>query len=636
MPPRAHTTIAPVARAKRVLLEDPSAPPASVAHLLRRMAWLAGRHWRIAVAPLAATVLVQLLTLAGKVAEGLGIDVLAEAYKPDAPPAHWPFGLEPPAGWPLWNTVLGIAATIVALALAGAVARYLMRVLQERFAQACVTDLRSQLYDKLQSLSFAFFDDHDTGQIINRISGDALRVRVFIEGVLIRAVVALASFAIFVVWMLSANPWLTAAVVLVLPLQAAIVLRYGRRTKPRFRHHAELVDRLIHRFQESIAGVRVVRVFGREPEQLAVLDRANTTARDYRIDLAKEQAANLPLIQAVNIAARAVVLGVGGLFVLRGEMPVGDLWVFLALLGQLVAQVDALTQIVAQAPEALAGAERVFRLLDAPPQIANRSDAALPDRGLTGAVTFDHVTFGYREDRPVLHDIAFDVRPGETIAIVGPTGAGKTTLLNLIARFYDPDRGAVRFDGLDIRDLPLKDIRRTVGFVFQEPFLFSNTVRNNVRFGAPDAHDHELAEALRIASANEFIDELADGLDTVVGERGVSLSGGQRQRLTLARALVLKPPILMLDDATGAVDPITEADIQRALDDHVKHSTTFIVAHRLSTLRRADRILVLDQGRIVDFGTHDELMNKPGHYRAAALIQLELDRAEHNNPEHTP
>ena len=232
------------------------------------------------------------------------------------------------------------------------------------------------------------------------------------------------------------------------------------------------------------------------------------------------------------------------------------------------------------------------------------------------------------EPTPVLRDISFTVEPGETIALVGPTGSGKSTLLSLIPRFYDPTEGTVLLDGVDARDLPVRDLRTRIGVVFQEPFLFSNTIRNNVSFGVPEADPDRVVGALEAARAGDVISESEFGLDTIIGERGVSLSGGQRQRLTIARALMLHPPILILDDPTGAVDAVTEAHIQRALEEHMAGRTTFVVAHRLSTLRHADRIIVLDRGRVVDIGTHDELVEKEGHYRASALIQLALSEEE--------
>lgn len=611
---------------------EPSSPPIPLRILLRRLIALAWRHRVIALFAGLITIALQLLAILGLSGQGIAIDLIHHQVTPEAPAPKWPFGLAPPASWSFMDQILLLGGLILAITLSTSIFRYFGRVVDELFVQQCVVDLRTTIYDKLQRLSFRFFDTHDTGQIINRVTGDTQAVRSFIQGVMVRSVVALASLGVFLVFMLKQHATLTLACLSVLPFQVWMMVRYGRKTKPMFTEQARLVDVLIHHFSESIAGVRVIRAFGREKETVANLDRKSADARDQRITIAKDQGRYQPLVQATNMLAQGVLVGYGGFLVLKGELEggiaLGTLWIFRGLLEQLAGQAEAIVQIIASTPEALAGAERVFKLIDEPVTIGSKSDARIAADRQPLSVSFENVTFGYEPDRPVLRNITFAAQPGETIAIVGPTGSGKSTLLSLIARFHDPQSGRVVIDGTDARDWDLHSLRRSIGVVFQEPFLFSNTIRNNIAYGLPEAPIERINEAVASASAADVIGEATNGLDTVVGERGISLSGGQRQRLTIARALVLHAPILILDDATGAVDAVTESSIQQSLDRTEAGRTTFVVAHRLSTLRRADRIIVLDNGEIADIGTHDDLIDRPGHYRAAALIQLALNESE--------
>ncbi len=611
---------------------EPSPNSMPLGILLRRLFALAWRHRAIAFCAGLITIALQLLAILGLSGQGIAIDLIHHRASPDAPAPKWPFGFAPPADWSFMRQVLLIGGFILAITLITSVFRYFGRVVDELFVQQCVVDLRTTIYDKLQRLSFRFFDTHDTGQIINRVTGDTQAVRSFIQGVMVRSVVAFASLGVFLVFMLKQHAMLTAACLSVLPFQVWMMVRYGRKTKPMFTEQARLVDVLIHHFSESIAGVRVIRAFGREKETVAKLDSKSADARNQRISIAKDQGRYQPLVQATNMLAQAALVGYGGYLVLIGEgaggIALGTLWIFRGLLEQLAGQAEAIVQIIASTPEALAGAERVFKLVDEPVTITSRPNArtAVADQPL--AVAFENVTFGYDPERPVLRDITFSAQPGETIAIVGPTGSGKSTLLSLIARFHDPQAGRVTIGNTDARDWELHALRRSIGVVFQEPYLYSNTIRNNVAYGMPEAPTERINDAIAAASATDVIAEATNGLETVVGERGISLSGGQRQRLTIARAMILRAPILILDDATGAVDAVTESTIQQSLDRTEAGRTTFVVAHRLSTLRRADRIIVLDKGEIADIGTHEDLIDRPGHYRAAALIQLALNESE--------
>ncbi len=649
--------------------------------LLRRLGGLAWRHRWVALPSAALTIFLQGVTLAMFGGQGLAIDLVRRQVDPAAPEPHWPAWMTPPGSWTFMHTLTALALGVLVLSLLNAWARYALRVADERFVQTCVSDLRVRLYDKLQRLAFTWFDTHDTGQVINRITGDTQAVRGFIQGVMVRSVVAVVTLVVFLGFMLSTHTGLTLACLALVPVQVVAMYVYARKTKPLFLEQSRLTDRLVKSLQESIAGVRVIRAFGQEKRRLELFDERSAAARDQRIGIARDQGNFQPLTQACGEWTLAILLLYGGWLVLKGPaeggIALGTLWVFRGLLGHLAGQLQAILEIIASGPEALAGAERVFRLLDEKVTIGDqaqesqgwhaqtrlgmtdpsgRSEASAPSSMthpehaqtslgmppvVRGAVEFRNVTFAYPArssqaddsgshatgslDRAALVDVSFRVEAGETVAVVGPTGGGKSTLLSLISRFHDPQIGHVFIDGVDAREWPVHELRRSVGVVFQEPFLFSNSIRNNVAYGRPDAEEAEILDAIAAAEAADVVREAPQGLDTVIGERGVSLSGGQRQRLTIARALLLRPPILILDDATGSVDAITESSIQRALDRYTKGCTTFIVAHRLSTLRRADRVIVLEKGRVVDIGTHDELMNRAGHYRAAALIQLALD-----------
>ncbi len=647
---------------------DENAPPTPLGTLLRRLAILGWWHKWSAAPALLAAIGAKLAVVGAAFVQGLAIDTITQlapqkSDESDEAPAivpgvadvealdDFPGFLQPPSDWEPLTLVLVIAAAVLVFGLLVAISRYAQRVTDEHFAQACLVDLRSRLYRRLQSLSFDFFDAADSGQLINRLTGDVHSVRMFLQGVMVRGLIALVAGVVFLAALFATNATLTLIAIAALPLQAIVMARYGYVTKPKFKRQAELVDRLIHRFQESIAGVRVIRSFGAERAAVVRLNDASANARDHRLQLAVDQARAIPVAQATTVLTSALLIGFGIAFILQDRaanaadaLTLGSLWFFFRLMRQLSGELEAIVMVIAQAPEAMAGAERVFKLLDEEPSIAdhehsnNGSLAWNPGRrpgdagASVGPITFDNVSFAYDPGSPVLENVSFTVEPGATVAIVGPTGSGKSTLLGLLCRFYDPDDGRILVGEADLRDLPVHEHRARIGVVFQEPFLFSNTVFENTAFANPQADPDHIAQALRDADAEEFVRELDEEMETIIGERGVSLSGGQRQRLTLARALVRNPEILILDDATGAVDPITEARIQSALDRRRDASerprTTFIVAHRLSTLRKADTILVLDHGRLVATGSHHELMETPGHYKEAALIQLALDEQE--------
>ena len=397
---------------------------------------------------------------------------------------------------------------------------------------------------------------------------------------------------------------------------------FSRLVRPAYKKNRDLVDEMILRLAESVQGIPVIKGFAREPETIARFAAANDDVSQQQQRIFWRVSVFTPGIGLLTQLNLVILLAYGGYLVIQGELPLGSgLIVFAGLLQQFSNQVASIADIANTAQVSLTGAQRVFEVMDAPVEIADAADAVALTRA-RGTVQFDRVDFEYKADEPTLHDVSFTVPPGQCVAILGPTGAGKSALMSLIPRFYDPTGGRLLIDGVDAREIKLDDLRRNIGIVFQESFLFSNTVAANIAFGHPDATREQIEKAARIAAAHEFITALPEGYDTLLGEGAKSLSGGQRQRLAIARALLLEPPILLLDDPTAAIDPETEHEILQAMAQAMAGRTTFVVANRLSTLRRADMILVLDKGHLVQQGTHADLIDQPGHYQRLVKLQV--------------
>jgi ATP-binding cassette subfamily B protein len=555
---------------------------------------------------------------------GLGIDVIHHQVDPSKvePPAY-PFGLTPPAAWPPLAKVALISAIVLLLSLVRGGLNYLNAILSGHLIHTrIVVDLRNQVYDKLQRLSFTFFDTNATGSIINRVTSDAQSVRAFIDGVMIQFVILLLSLALFTACMLSLHVGLTLACLATTPLMWLVTVVFSRLVRPMYDRNRELVDRVILRLAESIQGVQVIKGFGRESEEIARFGRDNRQVKDQQQGIFWRVSLFVPTIGYMTQINLVVLLAYGGWLVTQKQLPLGSgLFFFAGVLQLFSSQVANLTNIANSVQQSLSGARRVFEILDAPVAIRSPANPVRLPRA-KGNIVLENVWFEYKPCHPVLRDVSFAVEPGQRVAILGATGAGKSTLLSLLARFYDPTRGRITLDGIDLKELHLDDLRRNLGIVFQESFLFSNTVAANIAFGHPEATLAQVKRAARIAAANEFIEVLPDQYDTVLGEGGLDLSGGQRQRLAIARAVLLDPAILLLDDPAAAIDPHTEHEILDAMQRAMLGRTTFVVAHRLSTLRQCDLVIVLDQGQIAQIGTHEELMQQSGHYRQAAESQF--------------
>jgi ABC-type multidrug transport system fused ATPase/permease subunit len=601
--------------------EASSAAARSSGAIVRRLLGLAWRYR----APWLRVILIQLVLLtlgvSGLSLTGVGIDFLRHIIQ-GAPAPTLPFGVPLPA-WPPMAVLALIAGCILGLAGVRSLLNYTYAVRVNQLTQREIVPwLRARVYDKLQQLSFRFFDENSTGSIIGRVTADVQSVRMFLDQVMVQSVIMLLSLAVYFVYMVDLHPGLTFACLVPMPLLALVSTVFSRRMLPLYARNRELADRMIQGFAESVQGVAVVKAFGREAES-----RADFLARNDAV-LAQQGAIFWrlslfsPFVGFLTRVQTAVLLGYGGWLVIRGELALGTgLVVFAGLLEQFSGQVNHVAGIANSMQQALIGARRVFEILDAPVEIRSAPDAVRPVR-LRGDVRFEGVHFGYAPGRTVLHGIDLEVPVGRCVAILGATGAGKSTLMSLVPRFYDPGAGRVTIDGTDLRRLDVQDLRRNIGVVFQESFLFSHTVAANIAFGRPDATRAQVERAARIAAAHDFISTMPQGYDTVLGESGNTLSGGQRQRLALARAILLEPPILLLDDPTAAIDPETEHEIFAALERAIAGRTTFIVAHRLSTLRRADFVIVMENGRIVQRGTHAELMRRSGPYQRVADLQL--------------
>ncbi|MDB6169680.1 MAG: transporter related [Verrucomicrobia bacterium] len=596
--------------------------------LIRRLLGLTWRYRLGCIKVLTIQLILLTMGLAGLSLTGVGIDFIRHQVT-GAPVGGSGvlFGLfhlsALPPEWTPMKVIALLAGIILVLALCRALLNYAYLIsINILLQQQLVVDLRAVIYDKLQQLSFRFFDANSTGSIITRVTGDVQSVRMFLDQVLFQSVIMLVSLTVYLVYMVSLSPRLTLACLATTPVLALMSLWFSKKIQPAYAQNRTLVENMVQLLAESVQGIAVTKGFGREAENRQQFTTANRAVYQQQLGIFWSVSLFSPAVGILTRINMVVLLAYGGRLVMEGKLPLGaGLFVFAGLLEQFSGQVNNIAGVVNSVQQSLIGARRVFEVMDAPVEVRSAPDA-MPCPKLKGAVRFERVEFSYSGIDPVLRDINLDVQPGQCVAILGATGAGKSVFMSLIPRFYDVTAGRLLVDGIDVRHLHLDDLRRNIGLVFQESFLFSNTVAANIAFGHPDATPAQIEKAARIAAAHDFIMELPKGYATVLGESGNTLSGGQRQRLAIARAVLLEPPILLLDDPTAAIDSETEHEIFEALDRAIAGRTTFIVAHRLSTLRRADFIIVMENGRIVQRGTHEELMRLPGPYRHVASLQL--------------
>ena len=519
------------------------------------------------------------------------------------------------------SLLIGLALAVVALAGVRAIFAFFQGYLSEMASQGVAFDLRNKLYDKIQRLSFSYHDRTQTGQLMTRATSDVETVR-FFTGMGVMQLTNTILMILGTAVILIVVNWRLALISLsVMPFLAFTAVRFSQTIRPIFTQVQQELANLNTILQENLAGARVVKAFAREPHERQRFSAQNRQLLDRNLATIRAFATNFPIMNTLSGLGTLLILWFGGQQVVAKQLSLGELVAFNTYLMMLMMPIRMLGFLLGLAARATASAQRIFEILDAPTEIVD-SPKAVPLPPIRGLVAFEDVSFAYYGGEKILDHVSFVAEPGQVIALLGATGSGKSTIINLIPRFYDVSSGRVTVDGYDVRDVTIESLRRQIGIVLQETTLFNGTIRENISFGVPEASLDDVIEAAKAAQAHDFIMSFPRGYDTPVGERGMTLSGGQKQRIAIARALLLNPRILILDDSTSSVDVETEYQIQQALRTLMQGRTSFVIAQRLSTVRHADQILVLDRGRIVARGTHEELIRESGIYAEIYDLQL--------------
>ncbi|MBI5296696.1 MAG: ABC transporter ATP-binding protein [Chloroflexi bacterium] len=486
---------------------------------------------------------------------------------------------------------------------------YLAGVLGERIQY----DLRKMLFNHLQDLSLSYYAQNAVGRLIARVTSDTGRVADLMTWGVVDSTWAVMNIITSVTFMAIINWRLALIVFAIIPVMLFIAIQFRKRILVQFRVTRRTNSKITGAYNENIQGVRVVKALGREDENTHEFGQLTTTMYNAAYRAAWLSALFLPTVQIIAAVALGLIIGYGGTQIQVGLMTIGGIQAFVSYLTFMMWPIQDLARVYAEMQHSIASAERIFKLVDTPPDVHDKPDA-LEAKTLLGEIEFDHVNFYYEDRKPVLTDFTLKVQPGEMIALVGPTGGGKSTIVNLLCRFYEPTEGLIRINGRDYTDYTLASIHSRIGIVLQTPHLFSGSVRDNIRYGRLEASEEEIVESAKIAGAHDFIITLEKGYDQNVGEGGNLLSVGQKQLISLARAVLARPELFIMDEATSSVDTLTEALIQRGMEALMQGRTSFVIAHRLSTIRRADRIIVIENGRIAEHGTHAELLKACGHY----------------------
>lgn len=529
------------------------------------------------------------------------------------------------------QTLINALIFIVIFAILRGVFAFLQAYWAEKNSQAVAYDLRNDLYAKIQRLSFSYHDKNQTGQLMIRATDDVEKVRLFIGQGLVQIVGTIILLSGTLTILFSTNLKLAFTVLPILPIAMVLFLVFGGLAQPLFAKVQQKLAVLNTVLQENLAGIKVIKAFTREREQQKRFKTAADDSMQQSIIVARLFTFLFPLIFMIANMGQAAILNVGGQEIITGALGLGEWQEFSLYLIYLFMPIIQLGFIITQLGQASASAARIFEIIDTKSDITDKANAInLPQ--VKGDVKFEHVTFRYFSGgEPVLSDVSFEAKSGETIALLGATGSGKTTIINLLPRFYDPSEGKITIDGYELRDVTIDSLRSQIGIVLQETTLFSGTIRENIAFGKPNATDDEVIAAAKAAQAHDFISSFPEKYNTHVGERGTTLSGGQKQRIAIARALLLNPKILILDDSTSSVDLATESAIQSALDVLMKGRTSFVIAQRISTVMNADKILVLDKGKVVAEGKHTELMEENAIYAEIYNSQILVNESKTNN-----
>jgi len=521
----------------------------------------------------------------------------------------------------LAEQALTMGLILLVLYLGQAVFAYGRSYLTHYAAWHFVADLRAEIYNKLQSLSMKFYHDKQTGQLMSRVVNDTHSIELLVAHVIpdiIVNVIILVGVTAILFWI---NPVLAALSLVSVPILAVLSYLFATKVRPLFRKSQAVLGELNANLQDNLSGMKEIQVFNQHDREYKKISGSARGHANAILGALRFSAGYSSSVQFLSNSGVVVVIAYGGFLVSLGYIPIADIVAFLMYLALFFPPINALARVNEDLQTAVASAERVFDILDAETDIKEPEDPVILNNA-KGHVRFEGVSFNYIDGIEVLKDISVDIKPGEIVALVGPTGVGKTTFINLVNRFYDPIDGTIYLDGQDIKELELKSLRDSMSNVIQDVFLFNDTVYENICYGCQDATREQVIEAAKMARAHKFIEEFEHGYETVIGERGVRLSGGQKQRLSIARAILRNKPILILDEATASVDVETEKLIQEAMDEVMENRTTIIIAHRLSTIKKADKIIVLNEGEVEDIGTHDELVSRGGLYAHLSEINM--------------